>query len=323
MYKRMVWLAVGMAAWLSGCQVTPSLSPSPVLTQSGTFSLFQTKTPALPSPGPSFTPLTPTPFPSPTVTPRTHVVKAGEDMSGIALRYRVSLAALQAANPGINPRLMPIGTVLIIPPSTDAPTAAAQSTPTPQLVSLDPPSCYPDHAGGIWCFAMAHNMGNNAIANVTAAMRVIDTSGKQVAQQTAWLALDILPVGKGLPVMAHFPAPLPSSYQIGVQLASFLPARSLDERYPVVSVVQPKISIEPDRMSADASGSIRLAVEKSQANTVWVLLVAYRKDGSVVGVRRWESSRGLAGGQSLDFAMTVYSAGPAIDKAELFVEARK
>jgi LysM repeat protein len=321
--KRLAWLVVGLAVWLSGCQVIPSLSPSPVSTQSGTFSLYQTKTTTPIPPGASITPSTSTPLPSPTVTPRTHVVKSGEDMSGIALRYRVTLAALQAANPGINPRLMPIGTVLIIPPSADISTAAVQFSATAQPVLLDSPSCYPDQAGGIWCFVIARNSGENAVANVAAKIRVTDASGKQAAQQTAWLALDVLPVGKAIPLMAYFPAPLPSSYQVGVQLDTVLPARLVDERYPAVSIVQPKVTIALDRMSADANGSIRLTVDKSQAKTIWVLLVAYRNDGRVVGIRRWESSQGLAAGQSVDFEMTVYSAGPAIERVELFVEARK
>lgn len=46
---------------------------------------------------------------------RTHTVVAGETAFGIARRYGVSLEALLAANPGLEPRRMAVGLVLNIP----------------------------------------------------------------------------------------------------------------------------------------------------------------------------------------------------------------
>jgi LysM repeat protein len=48
---------------------------------------------------------------------RTHTVKAGETMTIIARHYGVSLSALQAANPGVEPRRMQAGQTLKIPGS--------------------------------------------------------------------------------------------------------------------------------------------------------------------------------------------------------------
>ena len=44
-----------------------------------------------------------------------HRVNPGETLSGIARNYRVSLRALRAANPEVEPRLLQIGAVLVIP----------------------------------------------------------------------------------------------------------------------------------------------------------------------------------------------------------------
>ena len=46
-----------------------------------------------------------------------HRVNPGETLSGIARDYRVSLRDLRAANPGVQPRLLQIGAVLVIPRS--------------------------------------------------------------------------------------------------------------------------------------------------------------------------------------------------------------
>ena len=49
------------------------------------------------------------------VTLREHTVVKGETLSHIARQYGVSLDGLRAANPGIDPRRMQIGTVVVIP----------------------------------------------------------------------------------------------------------------------------------------------------------------------------------------------------------------
>jgi len=48
---------------------------------------------------------------------RTHSVKAGETLASVARLYQIRLSALQAANPGLDPRRMKIGCLLIIPAS--------------------------------------------------------------------------------------------------------------------------------------------------------------------------------------------------------------
>jgi len=47
--------------------------------------------------------------------PRTHVIAAGETLAAIARKQSVSLAALQAANPGINPKKLRVGQIVNLP----------------------------------------------------------------------------------------------------------------------------------------------------------------------------------------------------------------
>jgi LysM repeat protein len=53
--------------------------------------------------------------PAPAAKPRTHTVTAGETLASIARKSGVSLAAIQAANPGINPKKMAIGQTVKLP----------------------------------------------------------------------------------------------------------------------------------------------------------------------------------------------------------------
>ena len=48
---------------------------------------------------------------------RTHSVKAGDTLIGVARFYQIKLSSLQAANPGLDPRRMKVGCLLIIPAS--------------------------------------------------------------------------------------------------------------------------------------------------------------------------------------------------------------
>ena len=80
-----------------------------------------------PPPAPdSFTPQTvastPSPRPTPAIqkppvaSPRTHTVAAGETPASIARKAGVSLNALLAANPGLQPTHLRVGDVIKLPP---------------------------------------------------------------------------------------------------------------------------------------------------------------------------------------------------------------
>jgi len=78
-----------------------------------------------PGPAPTDTPVpppdTPTPEPQPTNTPsslgQTYTVQSGDIPVTIAEKFGITVDALLAANPGLDPRAMHAGDVLIIPPA--------------------------------------------------------------------------------------------------------------------------------------------------------------------------------------------------------------
>lgn len=63
------------------------------------------------------------------VTTLTHYVARGETVSGIARRYRVSVAMIHGANPALKPRALTVGQRIIVPLSGRALPASAWSSP--------------------------------------------------------------------------------------------------------------------------------------------------------------------------------------------------
>lgn len=306
----------------AGCQTTPHSFSNPTIapTRNGKFIPYQTATPRPITLTPvAFTP--PTPLPSITPTPRTHVVKAGEDMAGIALRYRIPLKDLLAANATVTPRAMKIGTILIIPGSGVQVAGEVQPTPTPAQIVLTRPLCHSDLSGGVWCFGLAHNQGSQAIIHLTVTLRLVDAGGKALAQQNSTLLLDLLPPGATLPVAAYFSGPLPAGFQVDAQVFSALPATSTGDHYLTTSVSDLKVEIAPDGLSAAIRGKAVLADGQGDAAQLAVLAVAYTSSGIVAGVRRWDAPQPPHAGQSVEFSVWVY--GSAIQRIEVFVEARK
>ncbi len=101
-------VTLGLVAACGGA-ATPTPSPSGAATPAPTDLFVDT-------PSPSVLPneATPTPEASP-VAGKRYVVKRGDTMYVIALRNGITVAALKAANPKVNPNAMRIGTVLVIP----------------------------------------------------------------------------------------------------------------------------------------------------------------------------------------------------------------
>ena len=71
------------------------------------------------------------------VTFTEHRVASGETLSGIARNYGVGVEELRAANAGVEPRRMQVGTVLVIPRTPGA--RGAQNANAPRAVSGPPP----------------------------------------------------------------------------------------------------------------------------------------------------------------------------------------
>lgn len=259
-----------------------------------------------------------TPLPMP--TPFSYTVQRGDTLSSIALKFGVSMDDLQAANPEISPNAMSVGQVINIPSNPE--NSSGEPTPTPAAFSIQQIECYPTADQGMWCFVLAHNDFPDFVENVSAQITLVGVGNTVVASQTALLPLNILPPNTSLPLTVFFPPEIPSDAKPQVQMLTAIRLLPNDERYLPATVNNTLVQVNTDGRSARLNGQVLLPANVNAASQVWVTGTAYDSTGRVVGVRRWESSAGLAPGGSLLFEFRISSLGGRIERVEFAVEAR-
>ncbi len=259
-----------------------------------------------------------TALPSP--TPFTYRIAAGDTLSQIAEKYGVSLDALIAANPGVDPNAMSVGGTLKIPSGQQ--TVTGEATPTPVPLPVEQVACHPVSDGGAWCFALVHNNSANVVENVTARFGLIDSNGQSIGDQAALLPLDIVAPGQLLPLSAYFPPNVPIDARPQVLLLTAVSLLPGDQRYLEAQISNTLVTVDWSGLNADARGIVTLASNSKPAALVWVAAVAYDAAGNVIGVRRWENSAGVGPGGNLPFTFLISSVAGRIERVDFAVEAR-
>jgi LysM repeat protein len=253
--------------------------------------------------------------PIPTSTPFIYTIQAGDTISGVAEKFKISQDELRAANPDVSPNSMTIGMTLLIPDISAA--KAGASTPTPVPAPVTQTVCHPSADGGLWCFALIQNNTTDLLENVSAQITLLDENNNAIASQTAFMPLDIIAPNSYLPVYVLFDSIIPANIQVQVLSANQL---SINNQRYLPAEIQNAIA-QINGRTAQLSGQILLPVESSAATQVWVAAVAYDKDGVMVGLKRWEGGAIQPGG-NITFSFLVSSLGAEIDAVEFFVEAR-
>jgi LysM repeat protein len=341
-------LCLGLAA----CQAAPS-ETVPTSSPPVTLIPYRTPTPQKLLNSPDSVGLTALPsststaLPSPTATPYIYRVKKGDTLLGIALHYGLTLEALQAANPKVNPNFLSVGTELVIPISLASKLPTPTPSPTPLPLSIDAPSCFPQGNAGAWCVAQVSNRQTYAADNLQIWFSLADSDGAVLTRTQVTPLLDWIPPGDTLPLMAFFPPrTLPSSItgltaraelvnanQVLAEGGRYLPLRARVSRAQISPdglqvVVQGQIDYPlpstPQASSGKAGATLSPTptADQMKANIIWVLVAAYDAQGQVIGARRWEADKGLKPSGSMEFSETVYSLGPPIDHIEVILEAR-
>lgn len=329
---RLLW--VGLLLMVSGMLFSGCMAPTLIPLPSPTFQVGVTLQP-------STTPLPKTSTPSPavltrvtltlepTATPFTYTVVEGDTLLGIAYRYSITLEELMAANPGVEPRLLSVGSVLIIPIAGVIQTSAPTTTPFP--LDVDAPMCYPSAGGGAWCVMQLTNEQPGSLENISGWIELLGAEGQSLGGQTVYAPLNLLPSGKTISLQAFFAPPLPEIYSTQGSILTALPAPPEDARYIQASVAVEKIEIAASKREAQVRGQVTFPAEGPPPGVVWVVALAYGEGERVIGMRKWEQSQPCPSVEEqaqetacgpLPFEMVVYSLGPGIQRVEVLVEAR-
>lgn len=326
-WQFLAWLLITLGLMLAACApIEPQATPTGLSTQTSTLRPYPSNT-ASATPLPSdFVTSTPSPTLIPTPTPLYYEVQTGDDMYSIAWRYGLSPAVLMTANPTVNPRMMSVGTNLLIPitpqPEETQPTVVVQFTPTltPRYKTLQEPDCYPDALGGLWCFVLVTNREDGALENISA--RVSLQAGEEVRQEEAIMPLNLLPVGESLPLIVYFEPPVPGDWTVTAEVEFLLPVMPEDDRYLSTEILNLSITKSEDGLVAQVSGDIIIEAGQPEGDYLWLSATALDAEGHVVAVRRWDAEGPFEPGATFPFSINLYSMGEPIDQVNLLVESR-
>jgi len=303
-----------LAILLSACQPTSADAPSAIPTTDAPLQPYLTAT-AAPTATPNILTINETAVP--TNTPQVYIIQQGDTISDLAEQFKISQDLLRAANPDLSPNSLTIGDTIIIP-DPSAPIAAA-STPTPVPAPVTQAVCHPTADSGLWCFALIQNNTTTYLENVSAQITLFDNNNNVIAKETAFTPLDIIAPNSALPVYVFFPN---ISENVNPQIQVLSAMQGDGTNYLPATLNNTIAQISWDGKSAQVSGQISLPAESNAATQIWVAAVAYDKNGSVVGVKRWEGGA-MQPGTMTNFQFTVSSVGGVIEAVEFFLQVRQ
>lgn len=272
------------------------------------------------TPGRVTAPPTPVIIASPTFTPTpfTHVVQEGETLISIAVQYGLSVEALQAANPTVQPQFLSIGMVLIIPGVVGGtPVVAVAPVPTPAPMALASVQCHPLPTGALHCLTEARNVGTSPVESVAVRLVLADAAGLPLASQVAYAPLEVVWVGESTPLGAIF-QPVPPG--VAGQGAELVVAEAVLTPTAALRLDLPSLVGLNRNEQWVVSGQVQNP-HAQPTTTVWVVLALYDAANELIGYRKVVLPFGLGAGELRDFEVAAGAFGP-VDHYTLLAEGK-
>ena len=289
-----------VATLLVACSSRPTTTPiAPTATLRGLPTA--TASPVFPTALPTDTPA-PTSTLMPTATPIAYVIQKGDTLISIAVEYNVSLEAIEAANPGIDPGNLQLGQTVFVPaPEGGVPSAAVASTPLPVNVGVF--TCAPTPVASLICFGEFVNTTDGPITNLSVRVTLLNLDNTTGDSVVVYAPLDLIPPGTAVPLTAVFASGASGNQRsaVGTVLTADSGA-ALADRYATLTV--------SDVAGAESSGGFTLggAVTNVAAVTVKNIVVVgtvYNSAGAVIGYRKIALIEPLAADAGAQFSITL------------------
>ena len=318
-----IWFwGIVASLWLAGCGQIITLSPTPTAPPTPTVeivvaTLQPTSTPA---------PYTPEPTPTSTVTPTpvVHLIQAGETLLSVAVRYDVSVSALQEANGILDPRLLQLGQELIIPRQEELEAAQATTltpTPTPLAISIENVNFNETTIGGLAVLGEVWNNTGQPLEQVRVGVTLIDDNGQDVARAEGPVALDLVDADERAPFAVLFGEQPGKFARYQLYALRAVPAY-IGSYYRDLEVTELDFLSE-GYASITVTGRVR-NIGPEEAVQVWVVLTAYDALGRVVATRKVEPDHNVVprGGEST-FAAALAPAGGPVTRVVAAAQGRR
>jgi len=304
-------LFLGLGLCLCACSInsaisTPQLLPLPSTTPSPAVNV-QEATPVVIATA-TFTP-----------TPVIYVVKKGDTLVGIAVKYGISVEALQAANNNVQPEFLSIGAVLVIPQSADSPTIniSLPPTPTPVPARLGPVACYPTATHGLYCFVAVSNPNTTPIQNIAALITLAGADGIPYKSSMVYSSVEVLQPNESAPLAILFPS---VSTEIAAMRAQVLRAEpAVDEASHYLHLEIPTHSGNAHDSGWEVTGQVRNPSTRNAAS-VRLTLTLYDSSGAILNYRQEVLADGLAAEATRDFSISAASLGGEVDHYAISAE---
>ncbi len=300
----MVVCVVFACVWLAGC----TLGTSGAATQ---------QDPPTPQPHPQMTltvrlPVTRTPLPTrqppariaaqPTevAPPDTYTVEEDDTLLEIAISFDITVEALLAANPGIDPLALQIGQELTIP-QDGTPATTVQQPPPPLPITV--PTCHPTTTDSLVCLGLVENDQTSAAVQVAVAVQLTDREGGVLAEGETVLEQRFVRPGERAPYRVLFPG-LDEGEVAGVVagVSGGSLSDTVDDRYVAVVAENIETTVLARRYSLHATLTNPTETAAAPPRVVLTVLDA---DGTVYGYRVWDAPAPLGPGEQnlLDLAV--------------------
>lgn len=256
-------------------------------------------------------------------TPWVHEISAEETLGFIAARYGVTLEALMAANPEVDPRFLIIGTTLMIPDPEGGSIQQQAATSTPVAMQTSTPVCYQQPLQRLLCITVVENTTDHAIEGLAGFFILYDEQGDFIQNDIVFAPLNLLLPGGSMPLVYETQLVRPQFSFAVMQLISAFPVEHLEDRYIELEVLSDVSTPVAESLSWHWQGKLAFPeIETDLQAQVTVLLLALDAQDIPLGYRIAAADTLIGAGDSADFELSVYSLGGSIDRILLLSEAR-
>lgn len=301
----------------AGCapvDTTPFLEPSPTL-----IAFVDRPDATQTRPNSSATTLPPS---GPTATPFVHIVQQGETLLGIAIRYGVTLDDLLLVNPGVDPRILSVGSNISIPGPSGEPINLLLPTPTAMALTLGNVLCYPMIGDSTRCLVKITNTLGSDVEGISANISLFDPMGVLLDQSQASSMTRILPPGKATVLDTTFRLESGESIQSQAELVSAVQVSNLEDRLIPATLSNLQIERSSDQQLFSFEGLIEVEETAYQgAAMLTVQVIGYNKEAEPNGLNAVQIE--VASITSpVPFSLSLFSLGGEIADFEILLEAQ-